>query len=157
MQWEDWCWCWMLNVLYLKLNQLSHKYLSFVFYWFRVTYRWYLLTGNFVCWLCLISFWRNCVRHWSSFVDCWVILFHCEVGLQDVHEECLFSVPNVWSLIPVRGRSRTSPRRGSQSLGGSPTQYFSNIFWKTLWKLKKFWSVEGRMAGVPPKSTTACP
>ena len=32
------------------------------------------------------------------------------------------------STIPLRGGSRTSPRRGRQSLGGAPTQYFSHIF-----------------------------
>ena len=36
-----------------------------------------------------MSFLRNCV------------LLHCEAGLQDVHEECLFSVKDVWSLITV--------------------------------------------------------
>ena len=48
-----------------------------------------------------MSFWRNCVRDWSSHVDCWIVLLYCEAGLQDVHEECLFSAKDVWSLISV--------------------------------------------------------
>ena len=43
--------------------------------------------------------------------------------------------PRIYSItkkstntILYRGGSRTSPRRGRQSLGGAPTQYFSRIF-----------------------------
>ena len=91
MHWEDWCW--MCNI-WSWIGHLAGgawDLFSLVHCWIRFTCRYYLLIGCAVYWLCLMGFWRSCIRHWSSHVDYWVILLHYEAGLQDVHEECLFS------------------------------------------------------------------
>ena len=49
-----------------------------------------------------------------------------------------------------RGGSRTSPRRGRQSLEGGRLPNILIKFSENPMKLKKFWSVGGRMPGAPP-------
>ena len=76
---------------------------------------WQWTLGHLQVWLCDISF-------------IWFKSFFTSLQ-RNFHWNWRF-----FNIMLARGGSRTSARRGRQSLGGwAPTQYFSRIFWKTLW------------------------